>query len=533
MSNDSRNKNSIKVLGVILMSMIICLIVLVIVLLIITQKNGGNTGNLFGKKDVKADVKLTKTPTPTSTPTATPTLTPTPTSTPTPMPAYINDAVDGRIKEVLVTFGEGATVEVFDEAGIYRSAVVQNKDQTEKYPLTFNVTSGEEMTAKSMFKVAYLAVVKEKLQTYVLTVDDAFKGTSFTTYKEAYKPTDYDRFYIDGNKLVFWFSDKSLTGSKHKSFAYETELSDAEKYMIVNTKGEKTGYKPREGLDPSKPMVALTYDDGPFLKTEKNLAKVLKKYNACCTFFSLGTRFDWHDSIKEPSYGENLLDMVANGCEIASHTYTHSANATQSGVTDYFNDEFFAGGENRYKKFWTELNQNTVAIADLLGYASDLIRMPGGFDRHVYEANTPAAMINWSWSTDDWNNRGKKKGETSDDAYKRKVQETYDAIVKHSTDGAIILCHSIYDHTVEASDLALKELTEKGIQFVTVSELFYYKGVSGVAEDTGKTYDTKHLEPGLVYYSPTRIGDPSVRTKADDIKEYKYDSDSRTWKPVN
>lgn len=46
----------------------------------------------------------------------------------------------------------------------------------------------------------------------------------------------------------------------------------------------------RDGLDPDKPMVALTFDDGPYTPVTSRILKVLKKYDARATFFIVGNR---------------------------------------------------------------------------------------------------------------------------------------------------------------------------------------------------------------------------------------------------
>ena len=45
-------------------------------------------------------------------------------------------------------------------------------------------------------------------------------------------------------------------------------------------------------IDPSKPMVALTYDDGPAEGTTDKILDILEQNKAVATFFELGKNID-------------------------------------------------------------------------------------------------------------------------------------------------------------------------------------------------------------------------------------------------
>ena len=62
--------------------------------------------------------------------------------------------------------------------------------------------------------------------------------------------------------------------------------------------------------------VALTFDDGPSTVNTPKILATLKKYNAHATFFVVGTRV---------SSGADILKQeLAQGCEIANHTWDHA-----------------------------------------------------------------------------------------------------------------------------------------------------------------------------------------------------------------
>ncbi len=70
-------------------------------------------------------------------------------------------------------------------------------------------------------------------------------------------------------------------------------------------------------IDPSKPMVALTFDDGPRGRTDR-LLDALEKYDAHATFYIVGV------SLKE-EYRGTLQRMVELGCELGNHSKSHAA----------------------------------------------------------------------------------------------------------------------------------------------------------------------------------------------------------------
>ena len=61
----------------------------------------------------------------------------------------------------------------------------------------------------------------------------------------------------------------------------------------------------RKDLDPDKPMIALTFDDGPYSPVTDRIVKTLKKYDSRATFFTVGNRI--------PSYKSSvvLLTIIA------------------------------------------------------------------------------------------------------------------------------------------------------------------------------------------------------------------------------
>ena len=68
-------------------------------------------------------------------------------------------------------------------------------------------------------------------------------------------------------------------------------------------------------VDPSKPMIALTFDDGPRASVTNRILDSLSQYGGRATFFMVGTNV--------PHNGDVIRRMVAQGCEVANHTNDH------------------------------------------------------------------------------------------------------------------------------------------------------------------------------------------------------------------
>ena len=71
----------------------------------------------------------------------------------------------------------------------------------------------------------------------------------------------------------------------------------------------------RKDLDPEKPMVALTFDDGPYDRVTNRIVKVLAKHDSRATFFVVGNRVE--------RYADTMKNAYNKGNQIATHTFDH------------------------------------------------------------------------------------------------------------------------------------------------------------------------------------------------------------------
>ena len=198
-------------------------------------------------------------------------------------------------------------------------------------------------------------------------------------------------------------------------------------------------------IDPNKPMVALTFDDGPSPEYTPEILKVLKENDAKGTFFILGTEAELNS--------DTLKQIEEDGNEIGNHSYSHlDFTKLVKPALDY------------------QVLTTQEIVRRETGKAPILLRPPYGLiNEAVKEIDMP--IILWSIDSLDWENRN--------------PDIIYNIILNNIKDGDIILMHDIYQSSVEAVIRIIPELKRRGYQLVTVSELARARGIP--------------LESGIVY----------------------------------
>lgn len=202
-------------------------------------------------------------------------------------------------------------------------------------------------------------------------------------------------------------------------------------------------------IDKNKPMVALTFDDGPNHNTIRIL-DILEHYGVKATFFILGTNITEKEEIIE-----KMNDL---GMEIGNHMYSHK-------LITKLSDE----------KILSEVERVDTMIFDIIGRYPTLIRPSYGTFNKRIKSLLDRPIIIWNVDTLDWKYHNSNR--------------IYNKIMKNVSDGDIILMHDIYSATANSLEKVIPELLESGYQLVTVSELLYYKGVE---MKEGEVYSHAH-----------------------------------------
>ncbi|MCQ2460218.1 MAG: endo-1,4-beta-xylanase, partial [Ruminococcus sp.] len=207
-------------------------------------------------------------------------------------------------------------------------------------------------------------------------------------------------------------------------------------------------------VDPSKPMMAISFDDGTS-QYGTRIVDALAKEGFRATFFYVG---DW---IKDTNEIKHAYEC---GMEIANHTTSHP-HLPQLGSS----------------QIRSEFDQTYSKLKSIIGAEpSKLMRLPYlESNTTVQQALYDVPLISCSIDTQDWNGASKDQI----------VNTIKSAMNNGSANGAIILCHETYATTAAAMEEIAPYAKAQGWQIVTISEMFAAKG--------------KQLNGGQVY---TKVG---------------------------
>lgn len=185
------------------------------------------------------------------------------------------------------------------------------------------------------------------------------------------------------------------------------------------------------------PVIALTFDDGPYPKVTGHILDVLEKNGVCATFFVLGSRIEGREDV--------LTRMEELGCEIGNHSFSH-ADLTRLSKADC----------------QRELSDTDAEIRRVTGHEASVVRPPYGYYNKTVMSAAGRPLILWTVDTNDW--RGKAPGEIAD------------YVIQQAKEGSVILMHDQQTQTADAMEMIIPTLIEEGFRFVTVSELIRLTG---------------------------------------------------------
>ena len=187
-----------------------------------------------------------------------------------------------------------------------------------------------------------------------------------------------------------------------------------------------------------RPMVALTFDDGPS-KYTNYILDVLEAHGARATFCVLGNRVE--------NWAETILRIDYLGSEVVGHSWNHR--------------NFTSINEDEIKR---QILETSAIIEEILGFPPPpIFRAPyGALNTRVRRVTRELgySFLNWSLDTEDWRHRD--------------AQHLYDFIMERAIDGSIILMHDIRQPTADAMVYVVPSLIERGFQLVTATELIEY-----------------------------------------------------------
>ena len=248
---------------------------------------------------------------------------------------------------------------------------------------------------------------------------------------------DYDYKEEDNNYYVTFY--KYIFNNNKINSDIDTFLIDIKNNKVSKTNPVSYEYDIiyNQVIDKESKLISLTFDDGPNYNTNKVL-EILEEYNVPATFFVLGSKIKGNEYI--------LNKIIESGSEIGNHTYNHKI------LTKLKED-----------KIKEEIDSTSNLIFEVTGIYPTLLRPSYGIVNNKIKEISNYPIIIWDIDTLDWKYHNSKK--------------VAGRVLSKASDGDIILMHDVYSSTANALKVIVPELKNRGYTFVTVSELFYYKGI--------------------------------------------------------
>ena len=196
---------------------------------------------------------------------------------------------------------------------------------------------------------------------------------------------------------------------------------------------KKEEYEMKYYLNPNRPMVALTYDDGPYRPVDSLIYDTMEKYGAKCTFYIVGSRLG-------PYELETVQMGIDLGLEFGSHSMNHENISKLS-----------------YSEAYYTINSVSDYVYNKLAYKMNTYRPPYGSRNIDLENGIDMISVLWNVDSKDWANRD--------------IDATYYNIINKVDGSDVILMHALYESTGYATQRLVPDLMDRGFQLVTVSEL--------------------------------------------------------------
>lgn len=306
---------------------------------------------------------------------------------------------------------------------------------SEIYTIIYDKVKSKIIELKDIIDEKNLNIVFENIKLDINNKYESCISKELLNSKISKNYNSFDFYTFDSKNLYIYFNPNEFKNNNCDVINIKIPLSKITTKINIE---EKETFKTESyetskniSLDPNKPVVALTFDDGPSNYTDEIL-DVLYENNASATFFVLGNKVE--------IYNETIKKMVRNGNEIGNHSYNHRWLTRLS--LDQLNDQI-------------DKTQNIVK--DITGYTPKILRPTYGSVNKKLRNNVDLKIVLWDVDTMDWKIKNSKKI----------ASRTINSV----SDKDIILMHDTYERTLKAVKIIVPELIKQGYQFVTISEL--------------------------------------------------------------
>jgi peptidoglycan-N-acetylglucosamine deacetylase len=345
---------------------------------------------------------------------------------------YLNN---DNILSILVSF-DVSTTDQMHSSRFYRT-------------FNFDLQRNREVFVNNFFRPSFTYVLSDYVRNHIKSTFELSNDTEQLQFLRNTSPfiSNFKNILFTTNGLMVHFNSQEIIKSITQDFAVFVPYDDLQEYMIseiVKTHpptqtGNVIEVIAQRVVDPNRPMIALTFDDGPTNHTNQIL-EVLFKYNSAATFFVVGSRVN--------NYPHVMKRIVETGSEVANHTWSHPF-LTRLSSSQIFN----------------EIESTNRVIHSAVGVTPTLIRPPyGAMNDDVVAAYPTLQYIMWNVDTSDWNHRN--------------ADVTTSIIKRYVSDGAIVLMHDLVPSTAQSMEVIIPYLVSRGYQLVTVSELLEARGIT-------------------------------------------------------
>ncbi len=248
-------------------------------------------------------------------------------------------------------------------------------------------------------------------------------------------------FAFSEDSVIFFYAPGSILPVQHGVVSVEIPKEKIQEAFSSASPSPFKGPKSsaREAVEQGRPIIALTFDDGPMDGKTNIILDELEKYDAHATFFVVGNQAE-----QCPDILKRQIDL---GCEIGNHTYSHASLSSLSA-----------------SQIENQINKTNDIVEQATGIKPSLVRPPYGSKNQNVKNTVKSPLILWNLDTLDWKTKN--------------TNSTINKVLNEATDGQIILMHDIHSPTVEAIKTIIPKLIEKGFYLATVSEMFEAKDLT-------------------------------------------------------
>ncbi|MFH1879637.1 MAG: polysaccharide deacetylase family protein [Bacillota bacterium] len=318
-------------------------------------------------------------------------------------------------------------------------------------------SQSDTFTTENTLALFYQVLTSDMETGRALTLSDVFdeNSSAWPTLTEAAREMLYS-YYPDETRdedaLERLIAPEALRGASFLPcagrllvpFSLERILPDHQQiaWLILPYPDYRPLMRPQAMLqtdNSTRPMIALTFDDGPTRTYTQKVLSGLARYGAGATFFCVGKAV-----IKQPDMLRREMDF---GHTVAAHSMTHE-NPWEQSAADML----------------AEYGAQKQLYQDVSGLPVTLLRPPGGDLKTYVTRQVGWPLIRWH-----------KSGSDTGPDYARDVARR---VVSAAAHGDIFLMHDTKEKTADAVPLILEALKERGFMFATVDELLYLNGVT-------------------------------------------------------